>query len=109
MMPLALGMCFSAFAALSLATDKRQQAMQAGAAMAVIGRGAWRVAGWSLLGGAFAVSVSAHGWALGPVVWLGTMTVAGTVLTFGLYPYRPRWVVPAACLVPLASMAGMFL
>lgn len=109
MMLLALGLCFSAFVALSLATEKHPLAMQGRALVATVDRRAWRWVGWALLGVAFALSVTARGWALGPVLWLGEMTVAGIALAFGLYPYRPRWIVPAACLVPLASVAGLLL
>ena len=108
MMLLALGLCFSAFAALSLATDKHALAMPGGGAVTAVDRRVWRIAGWALLAVAFVLSVSARGWALGPVLWLGAMTLAGIALAFGLYPYRPHWIMPAACVVPLVGAAGLF-
>lgn len=45
-----------------------------------------------------------HGWAIGPVLWLGTMTVGGVALSFGLYPYRPKWIAPLAVALPVAGL-----
>lgn len=104
MMLLALGVAFSAFTALSLAMEKHQQDLHGKAAAPPRRRTAWRVLGWSLLVVTFAVCVVDHGWAMGPVLWLGTLTVAGTGLSFGLYPYRPAWIAPLAVALPVAGL-----
>lgn len=90
MMLLALTLSFSAFTALSLAMEKHQHDLHGKAAAAPARRTQWRVLGWALLTVAFALCVVDHGWAMGPVLWLGVMTVGGVVLSFGLYPYRPK-------------------
>ena len=56
---------------------------------------------------AFAAAVAARGWGIGPVLWLVAMTVSGIAITFGLLPYRPRWVKPGAVLLPLLALAGL--
>lgn len=45
-----------------------------------------------------------HGWAIGPVLWLGTMTLGGLALSFGLYPYQPKWIVPLAIALPVLGL-----
>ncbi len=89
MMLLALALSFSAFTALSLAMEKHQHDLHGKAAATPARRTQWRVLGWALLTAAFALCVTDHGWAMGPVLWLGTMTLGGVLLSFGLYPYRP--------------------
>ncbi len=102
MMLLALGLSFAAFTALSLAMEKHQRELQRGAARTSL----WRWLGWGLLALAFAVCVADHGWAAGPVLWLGALTAAGLLLAFGLYPYRPRWIVPLAWALPVIGLAA---
>lgn len=104
MMLLALGLSFSAFAALSLAMEKHQQDLHGKAAAAAPRRLQWRVLGWILLAAAFAVCVVDHGWGLGPLLWLGAMTLGGIALSFGLYPYRQRWILPLATALPLLGL-----
>ncbi|MCL7714251.1 DUF3325 domain-containing protein [Stenotrophomonas mori] len=106
---LALALAFSAFAALSLGMEKHRPVL-AGAAPASARRlRAWRVLGWLLLTGAFALCVGDQGWALGPVVWLGALTVAGLLLAYGLHPYRPRWIVPLAWALPAVALGVAWL
>jgi len=38
------------------------------------------------------------------VLWLGTMTLGGVALSFGLYPYRPNWIAPLAIVLPVAGL-----
>lgn len=109
MMLLALGLSFSGFAALSLAMEKHQQELHGAQAAPAARRRVWRMVGWALLVAAFAVTTAAQGWAVGPVLWLGAMTVAGILLAFGLYPYRPRWIAAVAWTLPLAGLAAAFL
>ncbi len=104
MMTLALGLSFSAFTALSFAMEKHQLELHGRQAASVTRRRLWQLAGWALLTVAFALSVVDHGWAQGPVLWLGAMTVSGMLLTFGLYPYRPRWIVPVAWALPIIGL-----
>ena len=104
MMLLALALSFSAFTALSLAMERHQHDLHGKAAAVPARRTQWRVLGWSLLAVTFALCVADHGWAMGPVQWLGVVTVGGVTLSFGLYPYRPRWIVPLAITLPLLGL-----
>ena len=58
---------------------------------------------------AFAACVVDHGWAAGPVLWLGAMTVSGLLIAFGLYPWRPRWIAPLAWALPVVGLAAAVL
>ena len=109
MMLLALTLSFSAFTALSLAMEKHQQDLHGKAAATPARRTQWRVLGWALLTVAFALCVVDHGWALGPVLWLGTMTLGGVALAFGLYPYRPAWIAPLAIALPTLGLVAAVL
>ena len=82
MMLLVLGLSFTAFTALSLAMEKHQQELHGKAAASPVRRTQWRVLGWVLLTVAFALCVVDHGWAMGPVLWLGALTLGGIVLAF---------------------------
>ncbi|HDS1136633.1 TPA: DUF3325 domain-containing protein [Stenotrophomonas maltophilia] len=104
MMLLALALSFSAFTALSLAMEKHQHDLHGKAAATPARRTQWRVLGWALLTAAFALCVTDHGWAMGPVLWLGTMTLGGVLLSFGLYPYRPMWIAPLAIALPVLGL-----
>lgn len=106
MMLLALGLSFAAFAALSLAMEKHQLELHGKDGASVSRMRLCRWLGWSLLTAAFALYVWRGGWALGPVWWLGAMTLAGLLLAFGLYPYRPRWIAPLAWALPVAGLAA---
>ncbi|WP_295570808.1 DUF3325 domain-containing protein [Stenotrophomonas maltophilia] len=104
MMLLALTLSFSAFTALSLAMEKHQHDLHGKAAAAPARRMQWRGLGWALLTIAFALCVADQGWAMGPVLWLGAMTLAGVTLSFGLYPYRPTWIAPLAIALPVLGL-----
>ncbi len=104
MMLLALALSFSAFTTLSLSMEKHQHDLHGKAAAAPARRMQWRVLGWALLAAAFALCVADQGWAMGPVQWLGAMTLAGVTLSFGLYPYRPTWIAPLAIALPVLGL-----
>lgn len=104
MMLLVLGLSFTAFTALSLAMEKHQQELHGKAAASPVRRMQWRVLGWVLLTVAFALCVVDQGWAMGPVLWLGALTLGGIVLAFGLYPYRPKWIAPLAIGLPVIGL-----
>lgn len=104
MMLLALALSFSAFTALSLSMEKHQHDLHGKAAAAPARRMQGRVLGWALLAAAFALCVADQGWAMGPVLWLGAMTLAGVTLSFGLYPYRPTWIAPLAIALPVLGL-----
>jgi hypothetical protein len=105
MMLFAISLAFSGFIALCLGMEKHQMDLY-GATRAparTMQRIGW--AGWALIASAFVAAVLARGWAIGAVLWLGAMTLAGIVITYGLLPYRPQWVKPAAYAVP--TLAGV--
>jgi hypothetical protein len=104
MMLLAITLSFTAFAALSLAMEKHQLELHGKAAAARARPRMWRWLGWVLLAVAFGICVADHGWAAGPVLWLGAMTISGLVIAFGLYPWRPRWLIPLACALPVLGL-----
>ena len=106
MMLLAVTLSFAAFTALSLAMEKHQLDLHGKAAASASVRTRWRVLGWALLSVSFALSVVDHGWAAGPVLWLGTLTIAGLPIAFGLYPWRQRWLKPLACGLPLLGLVA---
>ena len=41
---------------------------------------------------------------MGPVLWLGALTLGGIVLAFALYPYRPKWIAPLAIALPVIGL-----
>lgn len=57
-----------------------------------------RASGWLLLVCGFMACVSSWGWAMGPIGWLGQVSMAGLLLVMSL-PYKPR----LALLLPLIS------
>lgn len=100
MMLFAISLAFSGFIALCLGMEKHQMdlygpARASATTMQRIGR-----IGWALTGASFAVAVFARGWAIGPVLWLGAMTLGGIAITYGLLPYRPHWIKPVAFALP---------
>lgn len=109
MMLLSIALSYSGFTALSLAMDKHQQDLHGKAHASPARMRVWRWLGWIVLTAAFGLCVRNHGWALGPVLWLGALTAAGLLIAFGLYPYRPRWIVPLAWLLPIAGVAAALL
>ncbi|WP_409976191.1 DUF3325 family protein [Xanthomonas graminis] len=68
-----------------------------------------RSGGWLLLAAAFACCVTALGWSIGPVLWLGTLSASAALLTYGLLPYRPRAIVPLALAAPPLGLAAALL
>ena len=54
-----------------------------------------RAAGWLLLAASLVAAVSDTGWALGIVLWAGSLTAAALLLTV-LLPYSPRAAATAA-------------
>jgi hypothetical protein len=104
MMLLAIAVCFSSFTALSLAMDKHQLDLHGKAAATPARMRLWRWLGWTLLALGFGLCVWDHGWAAGPVLWLGAMTVSGMLIAFGLYPFRPRWIAPLAWVLPVVGL-----
>jgi hypothetical protein len=53
--------------------------------------------------------VTALGWNIGPVLWLGTLSASAALLTYGLLPYRPRAIVPLALAAPPLGLAAALL
>lgn len=104
MIALALGLSFSAFAALSLSMDTQRPALPGTPAAPAGRRHRARALGWLLLAVTFAVCVAGQGWGLGTVLWLGALTVAGLLLAFGLQPWRPRWIAPLAWVLPVIGL-----
>jgi hypothetical protein len=102
---LALGLSFTGFTALCLAMEKHQLELYGKDRATPRRMRQLQVAGWLLLTATFALCVVARGWAIGPVQWLGTLTVTAVVLALWLVPYRPKAIVPAALAAPLVGLA----
>ena len=98
---LALALSYSGFTALCLAMDKHQFDLYGKDHASARRMRELRVLGWLLLAVAFVLCVAAHGWAIGPVQWLGALTVAAVVLVLWLLPYRPKAIVPVAVAAPI--------
>ncbi|MFC6351360.1 DUF3325 family protein [Stenotrophomonas sp. CW117] len=64
----------------------------------------WRGLGWAMLVLGAGPCAHAQGWAAGPVMGLGALTVAGLLLALALHPCRPRRVVPLAWTPPPAGL-----
>jgi hypothetical protein len=99
-----LTLSFSGFGALSMTLDRHYAQIH--------GRGAEPPAallpylhglGWLALGLALAARVSADGWPLGTVYWVGTLTLSGIALVL-LLSYAPR---AAPRLAPWAAAVGV--
>lgn len=101
---LVLALVFSAFVALCLSMEKHQMDLHGAARASAPVMHRLSMAGWALTVCAFVVAVLARGWAIGPLLWLGAMTLSGIVVTFGLLPYRPRWLKPAALVMPVLAL-----
>ena len=86
MIAAALVAALAGFAALGLAMHKHHRAVfgEPASRRLMI---ALRSTGWVLLALSFAASVAGSGWAVGPVLWLGLLTLAALavalLLTFG--------------------------
>lgn len=52
-------------------------------------RRALRLIGWLLLAASLWASAQAWGWSMGPVAWLGLLSLSGLLLAW-LLPYTPR-------------------
>lgn len=59
-----------------------------------------RCVGWMALAMSLLLCSAAWGWAMGPVGWLGALSLAGLVLVM-LLPYGPRTAVALAAAVPV--------
>ncbi len=109
MMLLSLALSYTGFTALSLSMDKHQQELNGSDRCSPERMRLWAWLGWATLTAAFGLCVWNHGWALGPVLWLGALTAAGLLIAFGLYPYRPRWIVPLALALPMMGVIAALL
>jgi hypothetical protein len=105
----AMALAFSGFVALCLAMEKHQMDLHGANRAGAKAMQRLRWTGWALTAAAFVVAVVARGWTIGPLWWLGAMTASGAVITFGLLPYRPRWMKPAALALPLIALMSMLL
>lgn len=105
MIVLLLALSFSGFAALCLAMERHHQDVYGRKPVPAPRLRRLRVLGWVVLTLAFALAVGIADWNIGPVLLLGALTVSGGVLVYGLLPYRPQWVVPAAVALPLLALA----
>ncbi|MDL5365678.1 DUF3325 domain-containing protein [Xanthomonas sp. NCPPB 2654] len=106
-----LGLClaFSGFVALCLAMEKHQLELHGARRAAPARMRQLRIVGWLLLAAAFACCVTALGWTIGPVLWLGTLSASAALLTYGLLPYRPRAMVPLALAAPPLGLVAALL
>lgn len=51
---------------------------------------AFRVTGWSLMTASLAIAIGINGYAIGPVLWVGLLTVATQFVALML-TYRDKW------------------
>ncbi len=109
MSALAFALAFSAFVALCLSMEKHQMDLHGAKRADAVAMQRLRWVGWALTVAALTVAIIARGWAIGPLWWLGTMTVSGIAITYGLLPYRPRWITPAALALPVVALVSMLL
>lgn len=109
MSALAAALAFSGFVALCLSMEKHQMELHGANRADTASMRRLRWSGWALTVAAFIVAVAARGWTIGPLWWLGAMTASGAVIAFGLLPYRPRWVKPAALALPVIALVSMLL
>ena len=61
-----------------------------------------RAAGWLALLASLVLCAQAWGWAMGPVAWLGALSLAGMLLVM-LLPYWPRLAVGMVLALPIWS------
>ena len=106
-----LTLAYSAWVALSLAMDRHYADIHGrGAEPGALLRQRGRWLGTLALIAAFAVCVRDSGWGIGPVVWLGTMTVAALLLVLQLC-YAPRSVLrtgkPALLLAIVLTLTAL--
>jgi ABC-type enterochelin transport system permease subunit len=109
MSALAFALAFSAFVALCLSMEKHQMDLHGANRADALAMQRLRWTGWVLTVAAFVVAIMARGWTIGPLWWLGTMTASGVAITYGLLPYRPRWIKPAALALPVVALVSMLL
>ena len=84
----------AAWCAIALAIERHHEEVlrrHAGTAA----RRAWGTSGAAAMLAALAAPVSAQGWALGVLTWVGTSAVAGGA-TAALLAWRPRWCLQTA-------------
>lgn len=101
---LAIALAFSGFAALWRGMEHPAHMPPGQARLDPRRRGQLRFAGWMLLAGSFALCVAVRGGAIGPVLWLGSLTASAALLVLGLLPYRPRAIKPLAWGAPLLAL-----
>lgn len=104
MIVLLLALSFSGFAALCLAMERHHQDVHGRKPVPAARLRRLRVLGWAVLTLAFALAIVIADWNIGPVLLLGALTLSGGVLVYGLLPYRPQWIVPAAVALPLLAL-----
>lgn len=106
---LAIALSHAGLVALCLAMEKHHVERFGRARTTRSRRHALRWLGWVVIGAALACCVAAHGGVLGPLYWLGALTLAGLVLSLGLLPYRPRLAMPLAVAAPPLAGLGALL
>lgn len=101
---LAIALAFSGFVALWRGMEHPAHVPPGQAGVSPRQRGQLRMAGWVLLILSFALCVTMRGGAIGPVLWLGSLTASAVLLVFGLLPYRPRAIKPLAWGAPVLAL-----
>jgi hypothetical protein len=98
------GLTYGAFTALSLAMDRHQRDVF-GRKLAPHQSRALRLIGWAVLPASVVPCIMTQGWAIGPVLWCGLLSIAAGLLVL-LIPYAPRAVpVLGALLSAVAVLA----
>ena len=101
-----LALAYSGWSALSMGMDRHYADVHGrGAEPPAAIRARCRLAGALALSVTFAICVASDGWGIGPVYWMGTISMAA-LLIVAVLSYAPHWTVRSGQLAALLSLAG---
>ncbi|MBS7810431.1 DUF3325 domain-containing protein [Roseococcus pinisoli] len=106
MILLSFALAYAGFLALCLSLDRHHQEVIGGRPKPPRVQ-ALRIAGWALLVLSFGAGVTAWGWIMGPVGWIGLLTASALPLAF-LLPYAPRVALALGPALPGAAICVLF-
>lgn len=99
-----LALAYSGWSALSMGMDRHYADVHGrGAEPAPKMRSRYRFAGALALSATFAICVASDGWGIGPVYWMGTISMAALIIV-AVLSYAPHWTVRSGRLAALLSL-----